>query len=70
MEQELEELCAAPLTPPATQLDKTFSCGVRVRAEVDAPGYVGMDGTAAQLIWGKQPSPAQPILVRVTMSLG
>ena len=69
MEQELAELCSTPLTPPNTQLEQTFSCGVRVQAEVNAPGYVGMDGTAAQLIWGDQPNPAQPITVRVTMSL-
>ena len=69
LEQELEELCAAPLTPPTTRLDRMLSCGVRVQAEVEAPGYVGMDGTAAQFIWGDQPTPAQPIAVSVTMSL-
>ena len=69
MKQELEQFCSAPLTPPVTRLEQLFSCGVRVQAELNAPGYVSMDGTAAQLIWGEQPAPAQPITVHVTMSL-
>ena len=69
MEQELEALFTAPLTPPLTLLEQEFSCGVWVQAQVEAPGYVSMDGTSAQLIWGGQPDPAQPIVVRVTMSL-
>ncbi len=69
MKEELEQFCSTPLTPPVTRLDQTFSCGVRVQAQVEAPGYVSMDGTAADLIWGKQPNPAQPITVQVTMSL-
>ena len=40
-----------------------------VQAELIAPGYVSMDGTAAELIWGEQPDPAQPITIQVTMSL-
>lgn len=69
MKEELEQLCSTQLTPPVTRLDQTFSCGVRVQAELNAPGYVSMDGTAAELIWGEQPNPAQPITVQVTMSL-
>lgn len=69
LEQELEEFCCAPLTPPTTRIDNIFSCGVRVQAEVNAPGYVGMDGTAAELIWGDQPNPPQAITVHVSMSL-
>lgn len=69
MEQELEALFTAPLTPPLTRLEQEFSCGVRVQAQVEAPGYIGMDGTAAELIWGEHPAPAQPITVHVTMSL-
>ena len=69
MKEELEQFCSTPLTPPVTRLDQTFSCGVRVQAELNAPGYVGINGTAAELIWGEQPNPAQPITVQVTMSL-
>ena len=69
MKEELEQLCSTQLTPPVTRLDQSFSCGVRVQAELNAPGYVSMDGTAAELIWGERPNPAQPITVQVTMSL-
>ena len=70
LEQELESLWSVPLTPPVTELDRILSCGVRIQVQADAPGYVSIDGTAAELIWAGQPDPAQPIAVRVTLSLG
>lgn len=68
-ESELGQLLSAPLTPPVTRLDKVLSCGVRLQAVVNAPGYLGLDGTAEQLVWGKQPAPPEPVCVQVTLSL-
>ena len=69
MEQELDALCSAPLASPVIELEQVFSCGVRVQVRADTAGYVCLDGTAAELFWGDQPNPAQPITVRVTLSL-
>lgn len=49
-----------------------LSCGVRVRAQLDAPGYIetGRQTNDVQLLWlGITGSPS-PITVRVTLSLG
>ena len=49
-----------------------LSCGVRVRARLDAPGYIetGRQTNDVQLLWlGITGSPS-PITVRVTLSLG
>ena len=48
-----------------------LSCGVRVRARLDAPGYIeiGQQTNDSQLLWlGITGSPS-PITVRVTLSL-
>ena len=66
---ELEDLAEPLMAQGAAEAE--LSCGVRVRAQLDAPGYieVGQQTNDSQLLWlGPSGSPS-PITVRVTLSL-
>ena len=69
LEEELEGLAKALIAQDAAET--ALSCGVRVQAQLDAPGYVevGWQTDDPQLLWlGPSGSPS-PITVRVTLSL-
>ena len=66
---ELEDLAEPLMAQGAAEAE--LSCGIRVRAQLDAPGYaeVGWQTDDSQLLWlGITGSPS-PITVRVTLSL-
>ena len=66
---ELEDLAEPLMTQGAAEAE--LSCGIRVRAQLDAPGYIeiGQQTNDVQLLWlGPSGSPS-PITVRVTLSL-
>lgn len=69
LEEELEDLARTLIAQDA--VETALSCGVRVRARLDAPGYaeVGWQTDDSQLLWlGISGSPS-PVTVRVTLSL-
>ena len=69
LEKELEDLAKALIAQDAAET--ALSCGVRVQAQLDAPGYieVGWQTDDPQLLWlGPSGSPS-PITVQVTLSL-
>ena len=70
LEKELEGLASTLIAQDAAE--GALSCGVRVRARLDAPGYIEVGGQTgdSQLLWlGLSDSPA-PITVQATLSLG
>ena len=69
LEEELEGLAKVLIAQDAAET--ALSCGVRVRAQLDAPGYieVGWQTDDPQLLWLGPSSSPSSITVQVTLSL-